>query len=81
MIFAIANGTNPEVLLLLEAQRETATSAASWTYGFAQMTGGEVHASLDDREVWSQREADPPAIRDSYVNDWLVEEEKAAATK
>lgn len=81
MVFAFANGTNPEVLLLLEAQRETPTSIANWTYGFAQMTGGEVHASLDDREVWSQREADPPAIRDSYVNDWLVEKETAAATK
>ncbi|MBC7821781.1 MAG: hypothetical protein IAG10_33255, partial [Planctomycetaceae bacterium] len=70
-VFAFANGTNPEVLLLLEAQRDAATKQAIWTYGFAQMTGAEVYASLDDREVWSQKEADPPAIRDSYVNDWL----------
>ncbi len=73
-IFAFANGTNPEVLLLLEAQRDAATKQAIWTYGFAQMTGAAVYASLDDRQVWSQKEADPPAIRDSYVNDWLKDE-------
>ncbi|TXT39022.1 MAG: hypothetical protein FD138_194 [Planctomycetota bacterium] len=74
-VFAFANGTNPEVLLLLEAQRDAATKTAIWTYGFAQMTGAAVYASLDDREVWSQKEADPPAVRDSYVNDWLKDDE------
>lgn len=74
-VFAFANGTNPEVLLLLEAQRDAATKQAIWTYGFAQMTGAAVYASLDEREVWSQKEADPPAVRDSYVNDWLKDEE------
>lgn len=73
-VFAFANGTNPEVLLLLEAQRDAVTKKVIWTYGFAQMTGAEVYASLDDREVWSQKEADPPAIRDSYVNGWLKDE-------
>ncbi len=73
-IFAFANGTNPEVLLLLEAQRDAATKQDIWTYGFAQMTGAEVYASLDEREVWSQKEADPPAIRESYVNGWLKNE-------
>lgn len=80
-VFAFANGTNPEVLLLLEAQRDAATKQAIWTYGFAQMTGAEVFASLDEREVWSQKEADPPAIRDSYVNDWLKGEDTAATAK
>ena len=75
-VFAFANGTNPEVLLLLEAQRDATTKDAFWTYGFAQMTGAEVHASLDGKEVWSQKEADPPAIRDSYVNGWLKDEEE-----
>jgi hypothetical protein len=80
-VFAFANGTNPEVLLLLEAQRDAATKQPIWTYGFAQMTGAEVSASLDEREVWSQKEANPPAIRDSYVNDWLKDEEGAAIAK
>lgn len=73
-VFAFANGTNPEVLLLLEAQRDPATKSAIWTYGFAQMTGAAVSANLDDQEVWSQPDADPPASRDSYVNGWLNDE-------
>lgn len=80
-IFAFANGTNPEVLLLLEARHDVATKQSIWTYGFAQMTGAEVYASLDEREVWSQKEADPPAIRDSYVNDWLKDDEMAVSTE
>lgn len=80
-VFAFANGTNPEVLLLLEARRDPAAKQATWTYGFAQMTGAEVSASLDDREVWNQKEADPPAIRDSYVNGWLKYDEQESAAK
>ena len=74
-IFAFANGTNPEVLLLVEARKSSAAKPAQWYYGFAQMTGAHVYASFDNQEVWSQKEADPPAIRDSYVNGWLKDEE------
>lgn len=73
-VFAFANGTNPEVLLLLEAQHNSTTKSTIWAYGFAQMTGAEVYASLDDQEVWSRPNADPPASRDSYVNGWLKDE-------
>ena len=41
----------------------------------------EVYASLDEREVWSQKEANPPAIRDSYVNDWLKDVEQEPNSK
>ncbi len=74
-VFAFANGTNPEVLLLLEVQHDSKTKQDIWVYGLAQMTGAEVHASLDGEEVWNQKEADPPAIRDSYVNGWLKDED------
>lgn len=74
-IFAFANGTNPEVLLILEAHRGSEVKAAHWNYGFAQMTGAEVYASLDEKEIWNQKEADPPAIRDSYTNGWLVDDQ------
>lgn len=69
-LFAFANGTNPEVLLILEAHFEK-KSGATWKFGLAQMTGGAVTAELDGQEVWQVREADPPAVRDSYVNGWL----------
>lgn len=72
-VFAFANGTNPEVLLILEVARPSANGPAEWTYAFGQMTGGEVYGALDEREVWTQIEADPPAVRDAYFNGWLPE--------
>lgn len=68
-IFAFANGTNPEVLLILEARGSE--NASPWQYALVQMTGGALSVELDDKEVWKCREADPPAERDSYVNGWL----------
>lgn len=73
-LFAFVNGTNPEVLLVLEAIRGDGNTPASWRYSLAQMTGGEVAANLDEQEVWKQIDADPPAERDSYVNGWLPKE-------
>jgi hypothetical protein len=69
-IFAFANGTNPEVFLVLEAS-EVAGKPAEWQYALVQMTGAVVAVSLDDKEVWTRGEADPPATRDSYVNGWI----------
>jgi hypothetical protein len=73
-IFAFANGTNPEVLLILEANDDK--DAPPWHYALVQMTGGAVTVELDGKEVWKRGEADPPAVRDSYVNGWLPSETK-----
>lgn len=69
-VIAFTYGTNPEVLLVLEAQKR-ADGPAAWQYAFAQMTGAAIIANLDGKEVWQQGEADPPAVRNSYVNGWL----------
>lgn len=69
-IFAFANGTNPEILWIIEAHSKQGKSP-SWQFGLAQMTGGEVYVSLDEKEVWKRGEADPPAERDSYINGWM----------
>ena len=68
-VFSFANGTNPEVLLALEAQESA--GKGRWVYAFVQMTGAAVKAQLDGKDVWEREEADPPAVRDSYVNGWL----------
>jgi len=65
-ILAFANGTNPEVLVVLEA-RENGT----WQYALVQMTGAAVMAELDGAAVWNRGEADPPAVRGNYVNGWM----------
>ena len=68
---SFANGTNPEVLLVLEA-RKTGQEAAEWQFGLVQTTGAAVFAELDGKEIWTRGEADPPARRDAYVNAWIT---------
>ncbi len=69
-VFSFANGTNPEVLWVIEAQSDDQTNE-SWHFGFVQMTGAEVIAELDGKEIWKCREANPPAERESYRNGWV----------
>jgi hypothetical protein len=69
-VFAFANGTNPEVLWLIEAHGKPGM-AKTWKFGLAQMTGAGVYVALDDKQIWTRREADPPAVRESYVNGWM----------
>jgi len=71
-IFSFANGTNPEVLLLLEAHKTK--DAQVWRYSLVQMTGAAVAVQLDGKQVWQRGEADPPAVRESYVNGWIPSE-------
>jgi hypothetical protein len=49
-LYAFANGTNPEALLLVEAR--TAPERAVWHYGFARLGAAQLQATLDDKPVW-----------------------------
>lgn len=72
-IVAFANGTNPEVLLTLEASAG-ADGQPRWSFSLAQMTGAAVTVRLDDKDLWQRDAADPPTTRDNYVNGWLKRE-------
>jgi hypothetical protein len=50
-LFAMAQGTDPEVFLLLEVRGEG--KAARWEYAVARFTDLEIHVRLDDHEVFS----------------------------
>jgi WD40 repeat protein len=52
-LFVFAEGTNPEVILLVEA-RGTGTSRPTWHYALARTGAAELSASLDGRQVWKQ---------------------------
>ena len=59
-IFVFANGTNPEDLLLIEAQgREPAS--ATWQYAVARLALAESSVSLDGKVIWSQPR--PPRLK------------------
>jgi hypothetical protein len=46
------NGTNPDVLVLVEAQ-ETATTKFQWRFAPARMTTGELSVRDGETEVWT----------------------------
>jgi hypothetical protein len=56
-LFAIVLGTDPEVLLLLEARR--AAEKLSWQYGLARMNIDPMTVSYKDQEVWRVEETVP----------------------
>jgi len=49
-IFAFANGTNPEVMVLIEAQGPT-PEKASWHFAIARITAASFQVTLDRRVV------------------------------
>jgi hypothetical protein len=51
-IFLFANGTNPEVLLLVEAH-EGAEGAAIWRFAVARLTTARAELTLDQKVVWA----------------------------
>jgi hypothetical protein len=64
-IFAFASGTNPEVLLMIEAQgREP--SSASWRYALARISQAGPTVSLDQKDVWSLPWATRPGPKETY---------------
>ncbi len=50
-IFAFAKGTNPEVMVLIEAVRE-ASDDYMWRYAPARMSGRECELKQEDQVVW-----------------------------
>ena len=51
-IFTYANGTNPELLLLIEARRQ-GNNPPKWSYAAARLTRAELYLTLGQRDVWT----------------------------
>jgi hypothetical protein len=64
-MFAFANGTNPEVLLVIEAR---AGEDGGWQYGLARSGHAEMHVFLDGTEVWQTPRVNPSRRDEPY---WL----------
>jgi hypothetical protein len=50
-VFAFAEGTNPEVLMLVECRQE-GSEKPTWQYACARMSGGRLVTRLGDSTVW-----------------------------
>jgi hypothetical protein len=66
-LYAFANGTNPEALLLLEC-RETAGGQAEWCYGFARLGAAQLQARLNDATVWERPGIENWSSTDPYFS-------------
>ena len=64
-LFAFVQGTNPEILMLIEASTEN-PAASVWRYGFARMSCFYLRVRRDDQVVWKRdREPVPTSDRGS----------------
>jgi hypothetical protein len=59
VIFALTtNGTNPDMLIVIELRGEKGAEPV-WHYGIVKMTYAEVHIRLDKSEVWKSPVSEP----------------------
>lgn len=65
-LFLMTHTTNPEIIMAIEAVRESDKSV--WKYGFARCAYAELHVELDGKDVWTQSHLDGTASADPY---WL----------
>lgn len=61
-LFAFANGTNPELGLLLEC------SAKGWKYGLVRLSSAEIGVKLDGREVIRYEKIGDARLRGDYTS-------------
>ena len=63
-LFTLANGTNPEIMLFLEARRDPKGGAkATWQYVVGRLAHAELHLQYDGKEVFEAPRGDSVAGR------------------
>ena len=75
MLFAFAYGTNPEILLQLEA-RQAGEERPKWQAAFARLSSAEITVKLDDRKIWKAPAVREFDARESYYSASEREETK-----
>ncbi len=78
-VFAFVQGTNPEILLVVEAL-DAGASRRTWRHGFARMSCFNLRVYRDGKTVWSKERASvPTADRTSpYFFRWSVEKDRSS---
>jgi hypothetical protein len=68
-----ANGTNPDVIVALEAVRPAGgqDSPNSWRYGVVGMTAAGVSVKLDKAEVYTRPSTKSPGDQETWT--WILE--------
>jgi hypothetical protein len=82
-LFVLVEGTNnPEVLLVIEAEKSKA-GAPLWKYHLARLSANGLVVKLDDKEVWKQPQTDIDAtqVSDFYRIFVITAKEEIEATE
>src|SRR5262249_27244101 len=66
-MFIFAHGTNPEVLLLIEARRQ-GDGANAWTFAAAPLSRAQPTLKLDGKEIWSSPTKEQTTPEDPYFD-------------
>ena len=74
-LFTFVMGTDPEVILLLEAVKSESTS--SWNYAIARFTNQPLRVSYRDQEIWGCPIAEPYVGNNPYFIYWRVSRRNA----
>ncbi len=64
-VFLLCHETNPEVVLLIEADQESG-GGGRYRYALARLGHAELHVAFDKKEVWEQPRVANPTARDAY---------------
>ena len=78
-VFAFAQGTNPEVLILVEAFG----SEPAWRYGFARMSSFNLRVRRGEQTVWERQRATVPTPSPAlpYFFRWRAQADQSAEIK
>lgn len=68
-VFALAQGNDPELLVVLELARSTDGDGVDWNYSLARVSSFRMRALLDGDEVWSAEGywSNPRSLQDPYL--------------
>lgn len=64
-LFVLAGGTDPEALLAIELST-TGSGEPLWQFALNRVSSGELHVSLDGREIWSCSHREDVGVRSPY---------------
>ena len=79
-LYALANGTNPEVLLFLEARANPKGAAKpTWRFAVGRTSHAELHLLYDDKEVFEAARADRARLSGPDKPYWVITVDTAAA--
>jgi hypothetical protein len=69
-LYVLANGTNPEILLFVEARKSTDGKAA-WRFAVGRLAHAELHLLYDGKEVFAAPRADRARLSGSDKPYWV----------